>query len=215
MKKIVLSIFMLVFMNLCVMAQNYPDIRYRNIKVRDNIAYNQTTHEWSYTVNKKNSLYFTKVKGFGSTFDYLDPNKNFAFTTDCEYEFIYNGHLFGYSNKDLRFYEIEYENGKIYKRILEKEEVQNLLPNYTIISISDFSKNTNSYKLKKHFGELKIFIYNDTSKSLEGYKFASGNSKIQKFNLTGFLHVDKSGMIEFSANGVYSSEKPCYVILVR
>jgi len=197
------------------MADNFPDIKYRNIKVKDSISFNQQTNKWSNIVNRKNDLYFTKIKGFGDSFDYIYPNKDFAFTTNCEYEFIYLDNLIGYSNKDLKFYEFIYANGRIIKRALDKEEVQKILPNYLIISISDFNKNTNAYKLKKHFGELKILVYNDSDQNFNEYQFSSGNSKIKIYNLNGFLSVDKPGMIQFSASGEYSPEKPCYVILVR
>ena len=215
MKKFLASFFVFVVTGLCVSASDFPDIRYKNIKLKDKICYNTTSNTWSQASCNKDKLTFTKVKGFGDTFDYNDSNKNFAFTTGCEYEFIFNNSLIGYSNNDLKFYEISYANGGIGKRALTKDEISAMLPEYTIISLSEFNKNTNVFKLKKHMGELKILLYNDSNEEYRGYYFSSGNAKIKKYDLNGFLSVHKSGMIEFAPNGAYSNEYPRYVLLVR
>jgi len=46
-KKIILSILTFIFLSLNVMADNFPDIKYRNIKVKDSISFNQQTNKWS------------------------------------------------------------------------------------------------------------------------------------------------------------------------
>ena len=143
----------------------------------------------------------------------MDSNKNYAFTTECEYEFIYNNSLIGYSNRDMKFYEISYINGGIGKRELLKEEVQKIFPNYTIIELSDFTKSTNVYKIKKHIGELKIILLNNSTETYDNFHFTSGNAKFTQYDLRGFLTVSKPGMIQFSSTT--DNNSIWYVLLVR
>ena len=214
MKKIFLC-FLLIFgfINIAA-ANNFPSLKYKNISVKDKISYDIQTNVWSKKIDKQNKNYFVKVKGFGDFYDYLDANKNFAFTTGCEYEFIYNDSLIGYSNADMKFYEIIFNYNTTGKRALTKEEVQAILPDYKIISLSEFSPKTNAIKIKKGMTSLKIFLFNDTDNSFANYNFNSGNSKFEQYDLRGFLTVQTPGMIQFSRMGEQDSSN-WYVILVR
>ena len=215
MKKILLVLSLFIINSLCTNANDFPNLRYKNIKLNDKISYNKSTNIWSQSVNLKSGSVFTKVKGFGDTYDYYDSNQRFVFSTGCQYEFIYNNRLIGYSNDDLKFYEIKVLNENVYKVPIKSNDIKNLFPDYQIILLSDFNKNTNAYKIKKHLGELKILLYNDLDNKYTGYYFSSGNAKIRKYDLSGFLSVNKPGMIEFAPNGSYSKNYPHYVLLVR
>ena len=214
MKKIFLTIFLLFAAGLTVYAENFPDLKYKNIAVKDKISYNSQTESWSHKIDKKNGNYYIKTKGFGNFYDYLNSEKSFAFSTNCEYEFIYNNQFIGYSNRDLKFYSITYKNGRIIKTPLSKEEIEVIFPDYKVIAISEFSTKTNSLKVKKHLGDLKIILYNDTSKDFDYYDFTSGNAKFKQYDLRGFLTVQKAGMIQFSKHGEKDT-KSWYIILVR
>ena len=215
MKKFFVSFMVLMSFSLSVFADNFPNIKYKNIKNKDKISYDAATDTWSTKFDKKTTNYFIKTKGFGEFYDYLYPNKDFAFSTNCEYEFIYNSNLIGYSNKDLKFFEIKFANGGISKRELTKEEIQQILPDYNVIYLSDFSKNTNSYKIKKHFGALKILLVNNTDDIFEDFEFTSGNAGFETYDLRGFLTVTKSGMIQFAKKDGSINDKNWYVLLVR
>ena len=195
-------------------AAEFPDLKYKNIGIKDKISYDPVTDTWSNKINKRNGNYFVKTKGFGNFYDYNDSHGNFAFSTDCEYEFIYNKNLIGYSNKNLKFYYITYINGGIGKRELTKEEVEILFPEYKVITLSDFSESTSALKLKKHLGDLKILLLNDSDKTFDNYKFSSGNAKFNRYSLRGFLTVTKQGMIQFSG-GTTSEKDPMYILLIR
>ncbi len=215
MKKRFLCLFVFILFSLSVYAENFPDIKYKNIGNKDKIAYDETADTWSKKFDKKTTNYFIKTKGFGEFYDYLYPNKNFAFTTSCEYEFIYNGSLIGYSNRDLKFYDIKFVNNGLSKRELTREEIEKILPDYHIIYLSDFSDKTNSYKIKKHIGSLKILLVNDTNDTFDDFRFSSGNASFKTFDLKGFINVTKSGMIQFAKNDSHINDKNWYVILVR
>lgn len=214
MKKSAIVVIFLLLFSLNVNAEKFPDTKYKNINVKDKITYNPENDFWSKKINK-GSDYYIKTKGFGDFYDYLDSNKNFVFTTNCEYEFIYKNNLIGYSNKDLKFYDITYINGGISKRELTKEEIQKIFPEYTVICLSEFSKTTNAYKLKKHIGALKILLINDSEDIFENYKFTSGNAKFERYDLNGFLTVNKPGMIQFAKTEENSQLSKWYVLLIR
>lgn len=214
MKKFILSLCICLTVVLTAYANNLPDTKYKNIGNKDKISYDASTDTWSKKIDKKSGNYFVKTKGFGDFFDYNDSNGNFAFSTECEYEFIYNNNLIGYSNKNMKFYYITYINGGISKKELSKEEVENLFPEYKIISLSEFSENTNAIKIKKHLGNLKILLYNDTDNTYNNYKFSSGNAKFEQYSLRGFINISDQGMIQFSS-GETSDKNPMFVLLIR
>ena len=214
MKKILICIIAVFGLINIVNAEHMPDIRYKNIGIKDKITYDTNTNIWSKSGGRKNNNYYVKTKGFGDFYDYLDSNKDFAFTTNCEYEFLYKDSLIGFSNLDMKFYEIIYDGNAVSKRALTIEEVQQILPDYTVIPLSKFSEKTNSLKIKKNLGSMKIFLYNDTNSVFDKYAFSSGNAKFEQFDLRGFLVVYKAGMIQFFDNGTISNALP-YVLLIR
>ena len=213
MKRLLVSIFLLVFLS-PVFASEIPGFKYKDIGLKSKISYNPSTNKWTNHVNKGDS-YFIKTKGFVKYFDYLDSNKSFAFSTDCEYEFIAGDFFIGYSNKDLKFYSFSLINGKLLKRELSQDEMQALLPEYKVIKISEFSPNTNSVKIKKDSINLKVLLVNDTNRNFDGYIFTSGNAEIETYPMSGLLKVSSPGMIQFSSKLGTSSENPWYIILVR
>ena len=213
MKKVFLFLLVCFILNISVCAENFPKIKHKNINVKDKIAFDISSNTWS-KFNKKSTNYFIKVKGFGDFYDYLDSEQNFAFTTNCEYEFLYKDSLIGFSNRDMKFYELLYDNKTIGKRALTKEEVEAILPDCKVVSLSDFSTKTNSLKIKKDLGALKILLFNDTDRTFDNYIFTSGNSNFEQYDLRGFLTVHTPGMIQFSKLGE-QDDKNWYVLLIR
>ena len=214
MKKIFFTLFLSLIIALSATAQNMPDLKYKNIGNKDKIFYNPATNIWSKKADKNNTVSYMKIKGFGDFYDYLDSDKNFVFSTNCEYEFIYNNSFIGYSNRDLKFYDITYINGGLGKRELTREEVEEIFPEYKIVALSEFSDKTNSLKIKKHLKDLKIILYNDTQNTFDNFVFTSGNSKFEQYSLRGFLKVSSPGMIQFSRLGE-RDDNLWYVLLIR
>lgn len=215
MKKLITSLIVFSALSLPVFADNVPDLGLKKIKNKETISYNRETGNWSNRVDRKSGENYTRTKGFGIYYDYLNSNKEFAFSTECEHEFLYGNKFVAHSNNELNFYEIGFEDGVLTKRLMDKEEVQEMLPDYHVISLSDFSDKTNALKVKKKFGTLKIVLLNDTGLSLTDYTFTSGNSKFEQFDMNGVIYVDKSGMIQFSGNSSNSESTPWYILLVR
>ena len=93
MKKFLLTLILTIVIIFPVWANKCPDLKLKKIQLKDKITNNNNLNEWSYKIDRKNGNYYTKVKGFGNYYDYLYPNKDFAFTTDCEFEFLYDKNL--------------------------------------------------------------------------------------------------------------------------
>jgi hypothetical protein len=115
----------------------------------------------------------------------------------------------------MKFYEFYFKENELVRRELLYDEVKELFPTYKIIKISDFSKTTNSIKLKKKRKNLKIIVLNDTDKYFYNYDFTTNNSKFDRYALKGFLSVEKKGLIHFSRFGENSKNTPWYILLVR
>ncbi len=196
-------------------AKDILSIPYKNIKESAKVKFSDGI--WSTKVDKKDFDYFVKFisDGTGSYSEFFKSSGAFAFTTGCQYEFIHNGSLIGYSNQDLKFYEFMYIDGELTKRALADDEINELFPDFEIIKISEFSPNTNSLKIKKTRKNFKIIILNDTDKNFYHYSFTSGNAKFKTYPLAGFINVTKKGMIQFSHFGDNTESNPWFVLLIR
>ena len=202
-------------MVLCVNAEEFLQIPYKNIKEESKLKIENGV--WTNKVAKKEQDYLIKFisDGSGNYSEFYNSDGSFAFTTDCQYEFLHKGKLIGYSNQDLKFYDFILEDGKVNKRELSVEEVAELFPDYKIVKISDFSTNTNSLKLKKEGHNFKILVLNDTDKNFYHYSFSSNNGKFNTYPLTGFINVTKKGMFQFSHFGDNTESTPWFILLVR
>ena len=214
MKKI-LSLIILSGLTLSVQAADLLSIPYKNIKEEGKLKIFEDT--WTTDVKRKDQDYFIKFisSGTASFSEFYKSDGEFGFTTGCQYEFIHNGDLIGYSNDYLKFYDFSYIDGQLNKRELTPDEVQALFPDFKIIKISEFSPNTNSLKVKKDKHNFKVIILNDTDRYFYNYSFTSGNSKFKTYPLTGFINIRKKGMIQFSHFGDNTKEWPWFILLVR
>lgn len=190
-------------------------IQYKNINEGDRITFSDLG-QWK-IVNKKADNYFVKKisDGTGAYSEFYTSQGEFVFSTGCQYEFLYNGSLIGYSNFDLKFYEFVLNNGLLEQRELLENEVQELFKDYEIIRISDFTTSTNSLKLKKNKRHYKIILLNDTDRYFYHYGFTSNNAKFETYPLKGFLDITKKGMIQFSHFGDNTKENPWFILLIR
>ena len=211
MKKLFLTLFSCLCLS--VYGADIQNIQYKNIKDGENIV-NFENGNWGFA-NKKSSEYFTKKisSGTGSYSEFYSPEGEFLFSTGCQYEFIINGSMIGYSNYDLKFYEFTMNKGILEQRELSVEEVQNLFKDFKIVKISDFTTRTNSLKINKDNG--KILLLNDTDRYFYHYSYTSNNTKFETYPLKGLLKIKKGGMIHFSHFGDNTKDNPWFILLVR
>lgn len=163
---------------------------------------------WTDKVKRKDSESFVKS---GTEL----VSSNLVFDTECNYIFINKGRLFGYSETDLKFYEFEQKEENIVKNELNSDDAANLFKDFHIIMISDFSKTTNVFKLKKNRSEEKIMILNDTDCEFKDYSFTTNKAKFNLYPINNTIGVTKKGLIQFSKNGEDSQETPWFILLVR
>ena len=211
-----LSILTVIFLSAhIVSAVEYSSISYPNLKEEAKLKIDNYT--WSNKVKRADKDYYIKMisEGSGSYSEFYKSTGEYAFTTGCQYEFLKDGKLFGYSNQDLKFYEFTLDDNILNKRELTQDEIQELFPDFKIIKISEFSPNTNSLKIKKSIKNLKLIVLNDTDRNFYHYSFTSGNAKFELYPLSGFINIKKRGMIQFSHFGDNTKNNPWFVILVR
>ena len=158
MKKIFFSLLILFAVALTSSASELLNIPYKNIKEEDKIKLNNDV--WTNKISRRDSDYFVKIvsDGTGSYSEFYNSDGTFAFTTGCQYEFLYKGDLIGYSNQDLKFYDFTYADGLLNRRELSVDEIASMFPDFKIIKISEFSTNTNSLKVKKEGHNFKIIL---------------------------------------------------------
>ena len=200
---------------LSVNATDFQTIEFKNLK--DGAKISTDGMNWTTKVNKKSGDFYVKkiADGVVKYSEFYSPDGTFLFSTGTEYEFIKNGSLIGYSNSNLKFYEYEMADGILNERELTPEEVQELFPKYEIVKISQFSTSTNSLKVKKKRGTLKLILLNDTDRYFGNYSFSTDNSKFKQYELKGFLDIERKGMIQLSKFGDNSKNSPWFILLIR
>ena len=214
-KKIFWVLVIVLGLSIPVFASDMESIKYKNIKDGGMISY--VDGIWTTKFDKKDSNYYTKKisSGTGSYSEFYNPEGEFVFSTGCQYEFILDGKLYGYSNYDLKFYEFTFNENILDQRELSQDEVQELFKNFEIIKISDFAASTNSLKIKKKGRNFKIILLNDTDRYFYHYSYSSNNAKFKIYPLKGFLCITKKGMIQFSHFGDNTKNFPWFILLVR
>lgn len=207
--------FLFVSLSLCLSAYAIEEIEYKNLKDGAKLLYDGVN--WSDKVSRKATDYYIKKISDGITgfSEFYNPEGIFLFSTATNYEFLNKGSLIGYSNNDLKFYDIFIRDGIVETRELLADEVQALFPKYKVIKISDFSKATNSLKIKKKRGDMKLILLNDTDRSFDNYGFTSNNAEYSFYKLKGFLEITEKGMIQFSKFGDNTKNSPWFILLLR
>lgn len=210
-----LAVILLMMMSLSVNASEINRIDYKNIKPKSKLSF--VDGVWTTKVNKNNQEYYTKEisPGTSNFSEFYAPDGSFLFSTGTQYEFIDKGHLIGYSNSDLKFYEYVIVEGLLQQRELSYDEIQAFFPKFNVVKVSEFSNKTNSLKVKKGRGHLKLILLNDTDRYFYHYDFTSNNAKFKKYQLKGFLDISKKGMIQFSHFGDNTKANPWFILLVR
>ena len=162
----------------------------------------------------ENDIQFTNKSfiGSGGFSEYYYTNGGLAIGPVTNIEFLNNGKFIGINSHDLKFIEYIYDDGKITSRNLDKDEVQNLYPDYTIIKISDFKDN--KITLYKQFLQKKKFLlFNDTDKSF--YKYSYKPERVNPSYIKTFITVSYPVKIIFSHYGEDTPESPALTIYIK
>lgn len=207
-------IFWLLFFCLSANAAELQNIDYKVLN--DGTKIRLENGIWTEKISRKSTDYYVKksLEGASDYSKYYSSDDNFTFSTATQQEFLYKGSLIGYSNSDLKFYEISLSDDVVNRRELLEAEVKEMFPDYEIIKISDF-KETNSVKVKSKFKEKKFILLNDTDRNFDNYSFTSNNTELTLYHLIGFIKVRKKGLIQFSRFGENTKSYPWFVILIR
>ena len=208
MRKLFITFFVLL-MCLPVFASDIKNLPYKNIKENSKITVTESA-AWSQKVSRKDTSSFVRQ---GNLLKKQD--NSLTIDTKCKYIFLNDGKLYGYSDSIMRFYEFVPSNGKILIKELDINKVSSLFEDFHIIAISEFSKTTNVFKIKKKRGEEKIMLINDTKKRFGDYKFTANNAKFEQYNINNTIGITKSGMIQFAKSGESAKNALRFILLVR
>ena len=206
MKKILICLFCLTCMS--VFASDLKQLPYKNINENSKIAVTDS-NQWTSKAKRKGDGFVRK-----GNLLYFDEQTN-PFDTGCEYLFVNDGRLVGYSASNLKFYEFVYNEGQITKSELDSLEVASLFKDFRVILISEFSELTNVYTFKKNKHTEKIIILNDTDNIFENYGFTSNNARFEEFEINNAIEITKKGMIQFSSADEDAKSLPWFIILAR
>ncbi len=103
--------------------------------------------------------------GSASYSEYYGVDNNLFYAPPTNYEFFAGEKLVGFNNDELKFYEIKGKSS----RILSKDEIKKMFPEYEIILISEFDKNKKYYLKNSLFKSKKILILNDTNRTFHKF----------------------------------------------
>lgn len=199
------AIIFVFFICLGASASDFKNLPYKNIKEGAKITVSESG-AWSDRGRNKNQIYYTRNE---NRFCSNDESK--TFDTGCEYLFIVNNKLIGYSNASMKYFEFLYKNDEIECKDLTPDEISTLFKDFKVITLSEFSNSTNVFKLKKKRSEEKILLVNDTFYNFDSYEFTTNNARFVKYNTNNAIGVTKKGLIQFSG----SENAPWYILLVR
>lgn len=214
--KLIITLVMFLGLTLQSFSADVAKIPYKNIPDGGKIVLAEDGTTWTLAGKKDTNYYLKKVSdGSGNFSEFYSPDGEFLFSTGCQYEFIYNGNLIGYSNADLKFYEFKMNDNLLSQRELSEDEILELFKGFKIVRISEFSNSTNSLKIKKSSSNLKLILLNDSDRYFYHYGFSSHNAKYETYPLRGLLNIKKTGLIQFSHFGDNTKENPWFILLIR
>lgn len=135
------------------------------------VVFSPTSGKWNDGSMADDRIVFTKhiSPGSGSYSEYVSPRQKLYLSST--YEFLIDGRLIGYSEHDLKFYEVRYQNGVFVEKKLNPQEVRALFPGLDVILLSS-ADNQNTIQIKKKwFGPQTFLLLNDTDTFYYKYSF--------------------------------------------
>lgn len=175
------------------------------------VIYSPSSGIWSNGSMVEDRIVFTKhiSSGSGSYSEYVSPQKTLFMPTT--YEFLYEGRLIGYTQHDLKFYEVKYEDNDFNIAELSPEQVGRLFEGLEIITAS--SALDGELEVSKLPWEEKTFmLLNDTPESYYHYSFEDFKNFGHPFK--SVLKVNKAQKIVFSHFGANDEQNPALTINV-
>lgn len=195
----------------CNRAYEFPsDITGNAIAENDQVVYSLSTESWNRSKMNNDEIVFTKhiSVGSGSYSEYLSDTQNLHLAST--YEFLRDGRLIGYSDHELKFYEVVRRDGKFKQVELSPAEVGELFPGLDIVRLSEADGKTLTVN-RLPFGKKTFLLLNDTPVSYYHYSFEklSGNKPFKSV-----LTVDKAGDVFFSHFGADDAINPKLTVRV-
>lgn len=211
MKKLILLAAGLLVFNSAEAYDYIPQMLNDTIKENQTVEYCPEQSVWTHN-SDNNCITFTKhiTHGTGGFSEYEFQNKLYG--TGTTYEFLYNNQLIGYNAHSLKFYKIDFNEGRFVHTVLDDEQLKELFPNLEIIKVSQFQDNEITVK-KPWFKDKTFLLVNDTT--MDFYKYQFENYSKQNELIRGLFEANKPRTFIFSHFGSRDKLFPILTIHVK
>lgn len=207
MKKILISLLLLIGCNLAFANPNEYDVIYHEYQA----IYTPSENSWSAESIADDSIVLKKelIEGAGSysRYNYEDGHLAFALATDCE--LIKDNKLIIVDNNLLKYYKMTYNGDSFEQEPLSPEELQQLFPQAEIFKISLIDKDNKTWLHKPIFKKRTILLYNDTDRFF--HKISCKNKNVQDSELKGLITFSRYGFYKFTHFGEHKGKLIFYV----
>lgn len=140
--------------------------------VRENyqVVYSPSSGVWNNGGMAEDRIVFTKhvSPGSGSYSEYVSDVQTLYLSST--YEFLYAGRLIGYSEHELKFFEVVYRDGKFEQVELSPAQVRELFPAVEVVLVSEAEGGVITVS-RLPFGPKAFLLLNDTPTSYYHYSF--------------------------------------------
>lgn len=211
MKKILLTLCIIVLAG-CSSEYKFPEAVTEDV-INENyqVVFSPSSNTWNNGGMVEDRIVFTKhiSSGSGSYSEYVSRDKTLYLPTT--YEFLYQGRLIGYSEHDLKFYEVKYIDNDFKIVELTPQQVEELFEGLEIKLTSSILDG--EIEVSKLPWEEKTFmLLNDTPTSYYHYSFEDFDGYGHPFK--SVLKVKKARKIIFSHFGANDELFPQILINV-
>lgn len=181
--------------------------------VRENyqVVYSPSAGVWNNGGMAEDRIVFTKhvSPGSGSYSEYVSDVQTLYLSST--YEFLYAGRLIGYSEHELKFFEVVYRDGKFEQVELSPAQVRELFPAVEVVLVSEAEGGVIPVS-RLPFGPKAFLLLNDTPTSYYHYSFENFYGYGTPFK--SVLKVGEARDIVFSHFGTDNAVNPNLTISI-
>lgn len=208
------AICLLFLVSACNSAYKFPDaVTADDIKADYQVIYSPTAKAWSNGGMADDRIVFTKhiSTGSGSYSEYTSDYQNLYLSST--YEFLFNGRLIGYSEHELKFYEVIYNKDAKFEQIeLSPVQVADIFPGLEIVKTSSAKVGVITIT-RLPWGAKTFLLLNDGTASYYHYSFDNFYGYGTPFK--SVIKVDEARDIVFSHFGADNALNPNLTISVE
>ncbi len=189
-------------------------ITMQSIEPNGQVVFLTTKQCWNTASLADERVVFTKYISSGSGSFSIYKTGDLLTQLPTTYEFICNGHLYGYNAWNWKFYEINYDSAvkKFYTVELKQHEIEQLFPNMKVVPLSQMKDNTLALGTDSLEPEFAL-VWNDTKEEFYRYSFEGDYQPEQPFNSVFYLQDIRT--LKYSHFGTDNENYPAITIKIQ